>query len=203
MTFNFSAAGFASGTSKTVTVGFDYTVNADTVAGTPASTANMLVQAGLGIAAPSGSASLIASATVYRGLSFSVGSQLKFGAIAKPLSNGTVTLSQTGGTVTGDANARPLPTNPNYPAASGLYNFMGEGSKLFTLTMPTTFNLVGASSTMTATLNPSQTSGTKTFSGAVGTLSTFAINVGGTLPVPSTASIGNYTGTFQITAVYN
>ncbi|MCX6309716.1 MAG: DUF4402 domain-containing protein [Bacteroidia bacterium] len=74
----------------------------------------------------------------------------------------------------------------------------GENAKTYAITIPSTAQTITDGTT---TLNITSFTCSNGASGAIGTNDLFW--VGGTLTVPSTATAGNYTGTFSVTVAYN
>jgi hypothetical protein len=80
------------------------------------------------------------------------------------------------------------------------FTVTGEESQAITLTVPASITLNGPDS---ATLTVSSVAHNAGSSPALNSSGNLTFGVGGTLTVPSAATAGAYTGTFQVTAAYN
>jgi len=143
-----------------------------------------------------------ATAVIQRPIGLVKASDLVFGKLVKPSSsagNGTATIdSATGlrgvtGTVAVDASSS---------SSRGAYTVSGEGTTTFSITVPTSVNLTSGGNTLVATLTPSAT-GSQTLLGSLGSGGTFALGVGGSIPVTNTTPSGSYAGSFVVTVTYN
>jgi hypothetical protein len=205
-TANFSLPNnVTNGGTETFNIGFDFPIAGDSSTLTSGGATSLFrVQVATGASTPSGTAAAntgTATATVYRGLSVSKNSDLKFGSIVLPPSgSGTVTLDASTGalSVAGGALAGPTTT---YPRSRGLFTYTGEGATTVTLNV-STFAMVlsGTSLTVTPTLS---TASPATLSGSGGGAGSLPVGVGGVFTLSSTTPLGTYTGTFTVTAAYN
>jgi hypothetical protein len=150
---------------------------------------------------PSAGSTGLAVASVLRGIAISIGNNLVFGSVLRPLSGtGSVLLDPSGQRTFGNGAiglAIPTPT-----AAS--YTVTGEGGQLISVSVPPTFTMTrsGGSETLTVTtLNNVQAS--PTLSNDLGKGGTYTFNVGGSFPLDSSVPLGLYTGTFAVTVQYN
>lgn len=148
-----------------------------------------------------------ASATIFRPITLTKDSDLRFGTIVRPATGSdTVTISSADG-------SRSLSTNNAVVLTSGIhqaptratYTVSGEGGQAFSISVPPTFNMTrsGGAETLTITLTASAASGT--LSGTLGSASsgTATFGVGGAMPITSTTASGAYSGTFVTTVAYN
>jgi len=142
--------------------------------------------------AASGTAS--ASATIAAAVTISKTSDLQFGLISPTGTAGTVTVSNAGAR-TGDAN---VVLQSGATATQASFLVAGAASQAVTITIPSTATLTSGGDTMTATLDQT-TGGSQTLDGS----GNYSINVGGVLAVGATQAAGSYSGTFDVTVVYN
>ena len=138
------------------------------------------------------SASASASATVIAAIAVSKTADMNFGSVVPTSSAANVALSSAG------AVTSTLTTTGAHSAAA--FSVTGGNNETYAITLPTTASLSdGASHTMTV----------DTFTSSVGTGTTLsgtgtgAFNVGATLHVGANQVAGAYTGTFNVTVVYN
>lgn len=150
------------------------------------------------IAAPAtvkaASDSATASATIAAAVTVTKVSDLEFGLISPTGTAGTVTVSNTG-TRTGDANV--VLQAGNTPAQAS-FNVSGAASQAITVTIPASATLTGAGTDMVATLNQTE-AGAQTLDGS----GAFTVDVGASLAVGINQGAGAYTGSFDVTVVYN
>ena len=136
-------------------------------------------------------------ATVIRSIAVSKTSDLTFGAIEKPISgSGSVSIDAVTGSrtlVNAVGRDTPLPTRATF-------NITGEGGQAFSVTVPATFTLNGPQP-LTATTSSSNAA--PTLSGTLGSQGSFVFGVGASVPLTSTTSSGDYTGSFTVTVNYN
>ena len=148
-----------------------------------------------------------ASATIFRPITLTKNTDLRFGTIVRPATGSdTVTIDATDGT-------RQLATNSAVALTSGAhvapgratFTVDGEGGQAFSITVPASFNMTrtGGSETIAITLTASATSGT--LSGTLGNASSGSatFGVGGAMPVTSSTASGAYSGSFVTTVAYN
>ena len=134
-----------------------------------------------------------------RALAITKISDINFGTIQLPVSGTcTVTLNPANGrrTITGNAAGFPTPT----PTIAS-FAVSGEGGQTFSLSIPTTTNVVGPS-TLAVTLTNTATA-SPTLSGSAGAGGTYPFAVGGSLPLTPTTPTGAYSGVFVISLDYN
>ena len=163
-------------------------------------TRNILMAAALVavVAAPvsvnAASDSATASATIAAAVTVTKQSDLEFGLISPTASAGTVTISDAGAR-TGDANVELL-SGATPSQASFLVN--GAASQSISVTIPASASLTGPGTDMTATLSQTE-AGTQTLDGS----GNFTVDVGATLAVGASQTAGAYSGSFNVTVVYN
>jgi hypothetical protein len=188
--------------SETFKIGMDIPIAGDSSASpSGAATSAFLIQVAAGAAAPSGSTTGTATATVYRGLTISKISDLQFGSIVRPSSGGgTVTVNATTGNVS--VTGTGVAFGPASTRSRAAFTVSGEGSETVTFSVPTTFKMTAGSSTLTVTTASSTTS-PATLSGAAGAAGNVTLGVGGSFPFTNTTPFGAYHGTFNVTAAYN
>lgn len=124
---------------------------------------------------------------------------LAFGTIVKPTGAGTatVTVDTSGGrSVSGGAVALSSTT-----ATAATFNVIGEGGSAYSVSVPSTFDMVSGSNTLVvSTTNNSGNGGTLT--GSIGSTQTATFGVGGTFNLTSSTASGAYTGNIQVIASY-
>ncbi len=135
-----------------------------------------------------------ASATIAAAVTVTKVSDLEFGLISPTGTAGTVTISDAGAR-TGDANvvlqAGDTPSQASFSVA-------GANSQAITVTIPSTAILTGTGTDMTATLSQTD-AGAQTLDGS----GAFTVDVGATLAVGANQGAGAYSGSFNVTVVYN
>ncbi|WNK01090.1 DUF4402 domain-containing protein [Thalassospiraceae bacterium LMO-JJ14] len=135
-----------------------------------------------------------ASATIAAAVTVTKVSDLEFGLISPTGTAGTVTISDAGAR-TGDANV-VLQSGTTPSQAS--FNVSGSASQAITVTIPSTAVLTGSGTDMTATLSQTE-AGSQTLDGS----GAFTVDVGATLAVGANQGAGAYSGSFDVTVVYN
>jgi hypothetical protein len=141
-----------------------------------------------------------ARATVFRPITIGLTSNLSFGTISRPFAgNGTVSLDSATGdrTLTGQG-VQAILASP----VRATYTVSGEGGQVFSISVPPTFTMAGATDNLTVTTN-NDAAGLQILSGSLGSAGSRAFHVGGSFPVTSTTGLGNYTGSFAVTVQYN
>lgn len=209
VTFSFPAS-IPNNTNRTFTMGLDFPIlGNDSISGTPSvtSTSQFSVAVASASTIPNSAMTGTATATVFRGMAMTKTSDLAFGTIIKPSGvAGTVTISNTGGTVTvGGAGYAKMPSGrPATTPSSAQFLISGEAAQAYTLAVPASFTMTGpGTNSLVVTLSPTTASGTQTFSGSAGAASTLTLGVGGSFGVAAAAAYGAYSGTFVVTATYN
>lgn len=148
-----------------------------------------------------------ASATIFRPITLTKTSDLRFGTIVRPASGSdTVTINATDGARDlATNNAVALTSGTHQPPTRATFNVAGEGGQAFSITVPASFNMTrsGGSETIAIALTASATSGTLT--GTLGNASSGSatFGVGGSMPVTSSTASGAYSGSFITTVSYN
>ncbi len=141
----------------------------------------------------SASATASSSVSIVQGIAITNTKPLAFGTIVGGAAAGTVTLSS-GGVFSQTGNVPPLGTGQSAAA----FPVAGDPSRAFSLTIPTSFTLAGASASLVVTTLPSGT-GTQ----SLNTSGTYALTVGGSFPLAAAQATGAYTGSFAVTVQYN
>ena len=145
--------------------------------------------------AQSASASFTASARIVTPISIVRNTDMNFGDVVPSGAAGTVVLSTAGArSVTGGAN---LGNASGTSAAT--FTVSGQGLSTYAITLPAAANITSGANTMSV--------GTFTSSpAATGTLAaggTQALALGATLSVGASQATGSYTGSFNVSVVYN
>lgn len=150
------------------------------------------------LSAVSGTANAItasASLEIQTAFSLSKTADLAFGTVFLPGSGGgTLTIApDSGATVTGTGMIAPT---SGVSAAS--FNVSGPASTAYTITLPTTASLDDGTTTLTVDTFVDSESGSGTLDGS----GAGAFTVGAKVTIPDNASLGSYTGTFDVTVDY-
>lgn len=135
----------------------------------------------------------------FRALAITKLSDLNFGTIQLPSTGvSTVTLNPANGrrTITGNAAGFPTPA-PTIAA----FAVSGEGGQTFSLSIPTTTNVVGPATLAVALIHTAAAA--PTLSGALGAGGIYPFSVGGSLSLTPTTPTGAYSGVFVISLDYN
>lgn len=163
--------------------------------------------AGTAHAQASANATTSASATIFRPITLTKDSDLRFGTIVRPASGSdTVTISAADGSrALSTNNAVALTSGAHQSPTRATYTVSGEGGQAFSISVPASFNMTrsGGAETLTITLTASAASGT--LSGSLGNASsgTASFGVGGAMPITSSTASGAYSGSFITTVSYN
>lgn len=148
----------------------------------------------------SSTATASGSATIIQPISASATAPLAFGTIVKPTDASTATVSvDNSGTrsITGSAAALGSAT------AAG-FAIVGEGGSSYTVSVPSSIDLVAGTNTLVVTTTNNSTGG-GILGGAgasIGTTQTNTFGVGGSFNISNGTASGAYTGTFTVTANY-
>jgi hypothetical protein len=196
---NFAINNIPNGATRTFYVGFDFPLGGDnSAAASGNATASFIVTADSSGTSSPGTGTV--TAKVVRSITVTNSTPLAFGRIIRPRTgSGTVSLAATTGVVSTTGGAFKMPSPASSAAA---FSVSGEGGQAFSISVPTSFNLVKGPDTIAVTLSPNIT-GTQTLSGSLGSAGTLPILVGGSFPLLSTTPLGAYTGTFGVTVTYN
>ena len=201
-TITATLASLGQNASKTIYVGMDTTYSGDdSAAPTGSATASFTVQVTTNKGAGAVTLSGQVTATVFRTLTISNGSNLSFGRVSRPRSGaGTASLTAGASTVavTGDGVAAipsPAPTSATLVAT-------GEGGQALSISVPSTFTMSNGSNLLTVTTDAIN-SGAQTLTGTVGSAGTKTVTVGGSFPLTTTTALGAYSGSFVVTFQYN
>lgn len=155
----------------------------------------------------SSSQTVSSSATIFRPITLTKTSDLRFGTIVRPAGGSdTVVIAASDGTRTLTTNnAVALSNGAHVAPTRAAFTVAGEGGQAFSISVPSTFNMTraGGSETLAITLTATATSGT--LSGALGDASngSATFGIGGSMPVTSTTASGAYSGSFVTTVTYN
>lgn len=187
---------------KTIYVGMDATYQGDNSGASSGSAiASFLVQVttnkGGGAVASSGQV----SATVFRTLTITNGSNLSFGRVSRPRS-GSGTVSLTAGASTVAVTGAGVAAIASVAPTSATLTASGEGGQALSISVPSTFTMSNGSNSLTVTTNAIN-SGAQTLSGTVGSAGTKTVTVGGSFPLATTTALGAYSGSFAVTFQYN
>lgn len=146
-----------------------------------------------------------ASATIFRPITLTKNTDLRFGTIVRPTTGSdTVTIDATDGTRALASNsAVALTSGAHVSPGRATFTVAGEGGQAFSITVPASFNMTrtGGSETIAIALTASATSGT--LSGALASSGSASFGVGGAMPVTSSTASGAYAGSFVTTVAYN
>ena len=201
---NFRIAAMPRGATRTFWVGADVTVlGNESAAATGNARTGFYVYTAISPNVPTaGSTAGAAIARIFRPIAITAGTALNFGKIIRPRSgSGTVAVDAATGqrTVAGTGMAglsSPAPTRATYTVS-------GEGGQVFSLSVPSTFQMTGPGAPITVNLTSTTANGAKTLSSALGAAGTFSFSLGGSLPLTSTTATGTYQGSYTVTTVYN
>lgn len=124
------------------------------------------------------------------------GGNLEFGKIAIGSGAGTVQLTAAAAPTVTPGGAATLVAGTTRSAAAFLVG--GQEGRAYSVTLPTSTNVVNGSDNLTIT---SWTSNASLVIEATNELNTFY--VAGTLNIPADSPVGQYNGTFDVTVTYN
>jgi hypothetical protein len=197
ITFKLNPVGRSS--TKYFYLGMDFPIAGDS-SGLPTgvATSNFLINATA--ASVNISANGQAVATVFRPITIGLTSNLSFGTVSRPFAGtGTVSLdSATGERALTGQGVQGILAAPVRAA----YLVSGEGGQVFSISVPPTFTMTGATDTLTVTTN-NNAAGTQVLSGSLGSAGSRAFHVGGSFPLNSSTGLGTYSGSFAVTVQYN
>ncbi len=143
------------------------------------------------------------SISIIRPLSVANDADLKFGSVVRPASgSGSATISPA--SVRSVAGSVTELSSGDTPQAAQ-FTVSGEGGQSISVTIPATFTMVNGADTLTVTTSNDLTgsASAQTLSNALGSSGALVLKVGGSVPIPSTAVSGAYSGTFTVSAAYN
>lgn len=148
-----------------------------------------------------------ASATIFRPITLTKNTDLRFGTIVRPASGSdTVNIAAADGARTlSSNNAVALTSGAHQAPSRATYTVAGEGGQAFSITIPASFTMTrtGGSETLTIALTATATSGTLTGTLGDSSSGSATFGVGGAMPITSTTASGAYSGTFVTTVAYN
>ena len=191
-------------TTLTFYLGMDFPIagnNGGQSTGVSTSGFYVYVCAPAGSCTPTAGSNGLATASVLRGIAVSIGNNLIFGSVLRPLSGtGSVSLDTSNQrTFTNGVIGLATPT-----AQAASYTVSGEGGQLISVSIPPSFTMTrsGGSETLNVTTSNSVSS-SPTLSNGLGKGGTYTFRVAGSFPLDSTTPLGTYTGTFTVTVQYN
>ena len=193
-------AALGNNTSKTFFVGADFPVAGDDsglATGNGENSFYVYVVDALGL--PFASDTDKGKVKAFRALSVSKTADLSFGRIQLPSTgSSTVTLNASTGvrTLTGTAFAYPTPA-PTRAA----FTATGEGGQQFSLSIPTSLNLVGPTTIPVTVTNTAPSA--PSLSGGLGAAGSYSFTVGGSFTISTTTPAGAYSGTLVVGVDYN
>jgi hypothetical protein len=157
------------------------------------------------LAAGSDSTTGALTGTIIRPILVTAVQGLQFGAIVRPSAGpGTVTLSTAGALSITGTGAIPLPSS--IPQAA-MFTASGEGGQSFTLTIDSSVTLTnaaaGGGTLAVATTNDAGCTVLCALPGGLGASGALTFHVGGTFAISSTTPSGLYSGTLNVSVVYN
>lgn len=191
------------GGTKSFYVGADFTIAGDE-SGSPTGEASAAFQVLVEFANPptSGSGTGLATATVFRPITIALTSNLGFGAVSRPFAgSGTVNLDAATGTLSLTGQGVQLLPVIAAPARAG-YTVNGEGGQVFSIYIPSTFQMAGPTSNLTVTTS-NTSGGIQNLSGTLGSPGSYSFHVGGSFPITATTPVGVYSGTYGVLVQYN
>lgn len=147
--------------------------------------------------AQAATATATARAKIVRAVTITNNTALDFGTIARPATGSSAIVVTASASATRTCGSGALCAGAVSAADFGLGASAGE---TLTVTVPATVSLAGPSGTTALVVTLS-----KSFSGttvAMGTATSRTVYVGGSLAVPSTATEGAYSGSFNVVADY-
>lgn len=131
-------------------------------------------------------------ATVTAGLTLNQTSELNFGSFFVEASAGTVIVD-----ATGNANATGGVTMlPGITPQNGVFSITGQAGRALQVTIDSSATLSNGTQTMALTLTPGTLPSTLSASGVAN------VNVGGSLAVAANQGTGTYTGSYNVTVIY-
>lgn len=147
-----------------------------------------------------GSVTTNGTTTILQPVTISQNSALSFGTIVRPVSgSGTISIGTGADTVSTTGGAIAL----RGTTSRARYTLAGEGGEIVSITMPASFAMTKSGATdLTVTLTRSP-SGNATLSGTILSTGTAALVIGGSFPISSTTTVGDYTGSFTVSLAYN
>ena len=150
--------------------------------------------------AQSSSVTTNGTTTIIQPVTITQSNALSFGTIVRPLSgSSTITIGTGADTVSTTGSAIAL----RGTTSRARYTVSGEGGEIVSVTMPASFPMQKSGATdLTVTLSRAP-AGNLTLSGATGATGTAALDIGGSFPITSTTTVGDYTGSFTVSVAYN
>lgn len=192
-TTTFEVSGIPAGATRNFYLGADMGIRDDSGGSTGSASS------GFSVSVPANTVSGQAIATVIRPINLAKNSDLAFGAVVRPsLESSTVSISPNDGSRTISGGNGVL---VGTAASRATYSVTGEGGQVFSISIPSTFTMIGPE-TLSVTTS-SSASGTGVLSGALGSAGSFSFGIGGSTTVTSATPAGTYSGTFNVTVQYN
>lgn len=145
------------------------------------------------------------AATIIRPITVTKNEDLNFGTLVR--AEGTVTVSNAGTrSATGSIEQLSAGTGTR-KVSNAQFTIDGEGGQAITVTVPATFTLTNQTTsgelTVTTSNDMSGAADAQALSNALGADGSKVVKVGGSFPLTTSTSTGNYTGSFTVTAAYN
>jgi hypothetical protein len=148
-----------------------------------------------------------ASATIFRPITLTKNTDLRFGTVVRPTSGAdTVIIDAADGARTlSNGNAVALTSGAHTAPGRATFTVAGEGGQAFSISVPTSFNMTraGGAETLTIALTATATSGTLTGSLGDASSGSASFGIGGSMPLTSSTASGAYSGSFVTTVAYN
>ena len=148
----------------------------------------------------SASASASGTTQIIRPIAIAKDADLAFGTIIRPTSGtGSIAIANSADSVTAGSGA----ASGGGTVSRAKFSITGEGGQTVSISVPASFDLSGPSaSTLTVTLDGDLGAST-TLSNSLGSEGSASLNVGGSFSLPSTQTLGAYSGSFQVDVAYN
>lgn len=140
-----------------------------------------------------------AQAVVVEPAGISAIENLRFGAIMQPVTAGTVTIGPDDAvSTTGGATAGITTPQPAGSRGAGRFTIAGEANRFFRIEEPKNFTISNGSASMTVKKLRSNINGRDQFDAN----GRFELRIGGELSIEANQPTGDYTGTYEVSVVY-
>ena len=141
----------------------------------------------------------IAQAVVVEPAGITAIEDLRFGAIMQPATAGTVTIG-TDSSVTATGGAIVGITTPQPPSSrgAGRFTIVGDANRFFRIEEPKNFTISNGVASMTVKKLRSNLNGRDQFDAD----GRFELRIGGELSIGANQPTGDYTGTYEVSVVY-
>lgn len=145
-----------------------------------------------------------AEATVIERFQIVLDNDLRFGTFTRPTTAGTLSIG-VNGSVTGTGGMTTTYSIPQTGSGRGPASFhlLGRRNRLVQVTLPSSFNISNGSSTMLVDNLVRNASNSGNQEVRLSNTGYFLLLVGGRLHVSPTQVGGTYSGTFDVTVIYN